>query len=68
MSRRSNKKPIIVLLVLVLLVAALLGGMVWFVTSHFFVGGRAYPRDAEVLDLRSQNLSVKKYESIRQEL
>lgn len=66
--RRSNKKPIIVLLVLVLLMVALLGGMVWFVTSHFFVGGRAYPRDAEVLDLRSQNLSVKKYEKIRQEL
>ena len=66
--RRSNNKPIIVLLVLVLLVAALLGGMIWFVTTHFFVGGRAYPRDAQVLDLRNQNLSVKKYESIRQEL
>ena len=66
--RKTNKKPVIVLLVLVLLAAALLGGMVWFVSSHFFVGGKAYPKDAQVLDLRDQTLTVEKYESIRQQL
>ena len=66
--RKTNKKPIIVLLVLLLLVTALLGAMIWFVSTHFFVGGRAYPKDAQVLDLRNQTLTVEKYESIRQQL
>lgn len=66
--RRSNKKPIIILLILVILAAALLGGMAWFVTTHFFVGGKAYPNDAEELDLRSQILTVEEYEQIRQQL
>ena len=66
--RKTNKKPIIILLVLMVLIAALLGGMIWFVSTHFFVGGKAYPKDAQVLDLRDQTLTVEKYEAIRQEL
>lgn len=68
MKKRSNKTPVIVLLLLVLLAAALLGGMVWFLTSHFFVGGRAYPNEAEALDLRDQTLTLEEYEQIRQTL
>ena len=34
--RKTNKKPIIILLVLMVLIAALLGGMIWFVSTHFF--------------------------------
>ena len=66
--RRSNKKPVLVLLILLLLCAALLGGMIWFVSTHFFVGGKAYPNDARELDLRSQILSVKEYDAIREKL
>lgn len=66
--RKSNKKPIIILLILVILSAALLGGMIWFMMTHFFVGGKAYPNEAEELDLRNQIISVKEYDSIRQEL
>ena len=66
--RRSNKKPVVVLLIALLLCAVLLGGMVWFVSTHFFVGGKAYPNDARELDLRSQILSVKEYDAIREKL
>ena len=68
MKRKSNKKPVIILLILVLLCAALLGSMVWFVSTHFFVGGKAYPDDARQLDLRGQILSVKEYDAIREKL
>ena len=66
--RKSNKTPIIVLLILVLLLAALLGGMMWFVKSHFFVGGKAYAKDAQSLDLRDRKISVEEYETIRANL
>ena len=62
--KKSGRKVIVILLVLVLLAAALLGGMVWFMMSHFFVGGKAYPNQAESLDLRGQRLSVEEYEEI----
>ena len=66
--RKTNKVPIIILLVVLLLVAALLGGMIWFVSNHFFVGGRAYANDAQQLDLRGERISVEEYEAIRTRL
>ena len=69
MSKKKNgSKAVAVLLVLVILAAALLGAMIWFVGSHFFVKGKAYPKTAESLDLRNQILSVQEYEAIRQQL
>ena len=65
---RRNNAPVVVLLVVLLLVAALLGGMIWFVKNHFFVGGRAYRNDAEMLDLRDRNITVEEYETIREKL
>lgn len=66
--KKSNKSTIIILLVLVLLAAALLAGMIWFMMNHFFVGGKAYPNQADTLDLRDRSISVEEYEVIRQEL
>ena len=66
--RKTNKKPIVILLILVALAAALLAGMIWFMMTHFFVGGMAYPKDARTLDLRDQIISAKEYESICREL
>lgn len=66
--KKSNKKTIAVLLVLVIVSAALLGGMVWFVNSHFFVGGKAYSNKAQELDLRNQIISVAEYDAIREKL
>lgn len=68
MKKRSNKKTIVVLLILVIFAAGLLGGMIWFTKSHFFVGGKAYPYQARELDLRNQIISVADYEAIREEL
>ena len=66
--KKSNKKTIAVLLVLVIVSAALLGGMVWFMNSHFFVGGKAYPNKAQELDLRNQSVSVAEYDAIQEKL
>ena len=66
--KKTNKAPIIILLVVLLLVAALLGGMIWFVSNHFFVGGKAYANDAAALDLRGDRISVEEYETIRTRL
>lgn len=63
--KRSKSKVVIVLLILVLLCAALLGTMIWFVSTHFFVGGKAFRKDAESLNLRSRILTVREYEEIR---
>ncbi len=68
MSKKSNKKAITVLLILVMFAAGLLGGMIWFLNSHFFVGGRAYSNDARELDLRNQIIRVEHYEQIRANL
>lgn len=66
--RKTNKKPIIVLLILLVLATGLLAGLIWFVNTHFFVGGRAYANDAKSLDLRNQILTVQEYEQIRERL
>ena len=66
--RKTNKVPIIILLVVLLLVSVLLGGMIWFVSNHFFVGGRAYANDAQQLDLRGERISIEEYEAIRTRL
>ena len=66
--RKSNKTPIIILLVLVILAAGLLGGIVWFINTHFFVGGRPYANDAQALDLRGQKISLEEYRMLRERL
>lgn len=66
--RKRNNTPIIILLILLLLAASLLGGMIWFMNTHFFVGGKAYAHDVESLDLRDQELTVAQYEAIREKL
>lgn len=66
--RRSNKTPVIVLLVILCLAVMVLGGIIWFITSHFFVGGKPYPNQAETLDLRGKTISVQEYEAIRRKL
>lgn len=59
---------LIILIVLVIIAAAVLGGLIWFLNTHFFVGSRAYSNDTAHLDLRSESLSVQEYEQIRQKL
>ena len=68
MRRKRNNAPIIILLILLLLAASLLGSMIWFLNTHFFVGGKAYANGADSLDLRNRELTVAQYEAIREKL
>lgn len=71
MRRKKTNAPVILLTILVVLVviaAAVLGGLLWFLNTHFFVGGQAYADDAEKLDLRDTALTVTQYEAIRNHL
>ena len=65
---KKNNTPVIVLTIILLLVAAVLGGMVWFVSSHFFVDGRAYPKNAKALDLRGKTITAETYDTLRARL
>lgn len=68
MRRKRNNKPIIVLLILLILAASLLAGMAWFISTHFFLGGKAYANNARSLDLRDQNMTIARYDAIREKL
>ena len=65
---KKNNTPVIVLTIILLLVAAVLGGMVWFVSSHIFVDGRAYPKNAKALDLRGKTITAETYDTLRARL
>ena len=66
--KKSNKGLVIVLLAVVLVLGAVVAGMAWFLTSHFFLEGHAYPKAAEELDLRDEVLTVAEYEALRKQL
>ena len=68
MKTKSYKITIIVLLVLILIVGAAVAGMLWFLNNHFFLGGKAYRNDTQVINLRNRNIAVEEYEMIRKEL
>ena len=68
MKRKSNKGLIIFLTVLIVVLGAAVAGMAWFLGSHFFLDGRAYPNEAQQLDLRKETLTIAEYEALRQQL
>ena len=62
------KKVLIIILVILLLI---LGGMlsyVWYQHTHIFVEDAVYEKDAEILDLRGQEISEAHYNSVRSQL
>lgn len=65
METKKTNKLVIVLVILILLLVAAVGGMIWFFTSNFFVGGNAYPKNAQFLNLREQDITVAQYEEIQ---
>ena len=64
MKQKTNRRTITVLLVLVLILAALVAGMLWFLSSHIFINGKPYAKDAENLDLRGKKISLEEYHAI----
>lgn len=66
-----KNKLIVVLVVIVLVLVLLIGGAVgflWYRDSHIFVEGTAYPKSAQTLDLREEDISFGHYESLRAQL
>lgn len=55
-------------IIAVLVLVPVLGGMIWgivrFRDSHVFLNGKAYPKDAQYLDLRDRNISVEHYDGL----
>lgn len=64
----STKKKVLAAALAALLLVSLAGGMVWYGTRHFFIGFRAYPREATYLDLRGSSVSLSQYDRLRQRL
>lgn len=65
METKTINKLIVILVILAILLLVALGGMVWFFTSNFFVDGNAYPKNAEFLNLREQDITVAQYNEIQ---
>ena len=65
MKQKSRKGLIIALVVAIVILTGLIAWMLWFLNSHFFVSGKAYPNEAQVLNLRGESLDIEEYESIR---
>ena len=63
----TEKKRILILsAVAALLLCILAGGLVCFFTSHVFVSGKFYPKDAPMLNLRGRKVSLAEYDTLRE--
>jgi len=62
------RKVLISIIVVLSLVLAGLAGLVWYQASHIFVDGAAYAKNADVLDLRGENISEAHYYTVQQAL
>lgn len=67
---RINKVITVLLVILVIMVLILAGmvGTIWYRAAHVFVDGEAYPRNAEFLDLREEDISVAHYKAVQAQL
>ena len=66
-----KKKGIVILsviaLILVLLIAGAIG-FLWYRNNHVFVEGKAYPIDAQTLDLREEEISREHFDELQAQL
>lgn len=59
-------RRILTAILLVLLV--LIAGMIWVVTQYHIVGLKLYPKHAETVDLRGQEITYSHYDAVREKL
>lgn len=57
-----------ILIALVAVLALSVAGMLWILGNFHIVGFRLYPKNAEVLDLRRQDISVSLYEKLAEKM
>lgn len=62
------KKVLITVLVVLLVILLAVTGYLWYQYTHIFVEDAVYAKNAEVLDLRGEDISVEHYLSIREQL
>lgn len=65
--KKKRRNPAVWLIPLAVLVIAL-AVLIWCMTQYTIVGFRIYPRNASMLDLREENLTVSQYEKIAEKL
>lgn len=64
----NRKKIALMILIFVLLLASVAAGVVWNLTHYAMVEFTLYSRDLKTLDLRDEEVSVRKYEKLSQAL
>lgn len=66
-SLKRTAKKVLPVLILVL-AAAVAAGFFWFRSNYILVDGTVYSRELQVLDLRQEEVSVSRYETLREAL
>ena len=66
--RKRNPVAIIVLSVIALALAAAVAAAAWVAMRYHIVSGKLYPKDAVVLDLRSEELSPKGFDKLKEKM
>lgn len=64
----SGKKKILAALLCGLILLAMIWGMIWHVQHYVIVDMRLYPRDAGILDLREERMTISRYEKLSRKL
>ena len=64
----KQMNPLLVVALAALAVAVLVAGTVCFFVANVIVNGNVYPRNAEFLNLREEELTVEEYDAIRAKL
>lgn len=64
----NGKKKFAVAGIMALVLAGLVIGLVWHMNHYVFVDMKFYPKDAALLDLREEELSISRYEKLHRQL
>lgn len=64
----SKKQKLGVFILMFLILATVAAGLVWHMQHYFMVDLRFYPKDATVLDLREERISIRQYNRICRQL
>lgn len=62
------RKVLIILIVILSLILAALVGFMWYESTHVFVDGEAYAKNAKTLDLREEDVSESHYLAVKASL
>ena len=66
--KQKGKGFVIFLTIVLILLAAAVAAAVWVVVNYHIVSGTLYPKNAEVLDLRSEDIDPKYYEKLSEKM